>query len=74
MVHNTNIHPNDELKKPNIWIKRFLIAKLKKCVKGASEKQSEHALGCLAVHVRSEGGEDDCVSVLLVLIGALEDG
>lgn len=28
IVHSTNSHPSDEIKKPNIWIKRFLISEI----------------------------------------------
>ncbi len=28
MVHSTNSHPSDVIKKPNIWMRRFLISEM----------------------------------------------
>lgn len=50
IVHSTNSHPSDEIKKPNIWIRRFLISEITELNQvvstylGRSTKHTKHLL------------------------------
>lgn len=55
MVHSTNSHPSDEIKKPNIWIRRFLISEITKLNQVVSTQ-----LGRSTKHIKSQlGGKQD---------------